>query len=175
LDKQSIIFESSPAYLIVCIILAVGFALLLYTVSHPWPKTWNRILFVGRAVLAFLLMFLLLGPIVKQINNLFEKPLFLLVYDNSASIKESNDSIKIADLEVKMKETAELLESQGYQVKTSDLSGVEIERPTFEGSMSDLGGALRKISNRYESSQVGGVVHASDGIYNEGVNPFYTY
>jgi hypothetical protein len=153
--------------------LAVGFAILLYTVSHPWTRIWNRILFVGRAVLAFLLMFLLLGPIVKQINNLFEKPLFLLVYDNSASIKESNDSVKIADLEVKMKETAELLESRGYQVKTSDLSGVEVERPTFDGSMSDLGGALRKISNRYESSQVGGVVLASDGIYNEGVSPLY--
>jgi hypothetical protein len=148
--------------------------MLLYSVSHPWPKTWNRILFVGRAALAFLLMFLLLGPIVKQINNLFEKPLFILVYDNSASIKETNDSTEIAQLEQRMKETADLLESRGYQVKTSDLSGMDVEKPSFDGSMSDLGGALKKISNRYESSQVGGVVLASDGIYNEGVSPLYT-
>lgn len=173
MDKQSVIFESSPAYLLLCLVLGIGFAFLLYTISHPWNKTWNRILFVGRATLSFLLMFLLLGPIVKQINNIFEKPLFVLMYDNSASIKETSDSTEMAALETQMKQTAILLKSKGFEVKVSDLSGTEVDEPAFTATTSDLGGALKRISNRYESSQIGGVVLASDGIYNEGVSPLY--
>ena len=131
-------------------------------------------MFVGRAVLSFLLMFLLLGPIVRQINNIFEKPLFVLMYDNSASIKETTDSTERTELEAQMKEAATLLKSKGYEVKVSDLSGMDVDKPDFTASMSDLGGALKRISNRYESSQIGGVILASDGIYNEGVSPLYT-
>ena len=40
--------------------------------------------------------------------------------------------------------------------------------------MSDLSGALKKITNRYESNQMGGVILASDGIYNEGISPLYS-
>ena len=76
MHQQNVIFESSPAYIFVCLVVAVGFAYLLYKRKHPWTKTWNRILFGARALLAFLLAFLLLGPIVKQVNNIFEKTFF---------------------------------------------------------------------------------------------------
>jgi hypothetical protein len=174
LEHQTIIFESSPAYVLVCALFGVGFAYLLYRTRHPWTKTWNRILFATRAVLAFFLMFLLLGPIVKQINNLFEKPYFVIVYDNSISVKEASDSMQIEMLESKMKETAALLRDQGYEVRITDLQGQEIETPEFNSPMSDLSGALKKIINRYESNQVGGVILASDGIYNEGISPLYS-
>ena len=160
--------------MLVCALFGVGFAYLLYRTSHPWTKTWNRILFATRAVLAFFLMFLLLGPIVKQINNLFEKPYFVIVYDNSISVKEASDSTQIEMLESKMRETAALLREKGYEVRTTDLQGQEIETPEFDSPMSDLSGALKKISNRYESNQVGGVILASDGIYNEGISPLYS-
>ncbi|HMG93808.1 MAG TPA: hypothetical protein VK589_27305, partial [Chryseolinea sp.] len=141
---------------------------------HPWTKTWNRILFTTRAVLAFFLMFLLLGPIVKQVNNLFEKPFFVIVYDNSISVKEASDSTQIELLESKIKETASLLRDKGYDVRTTDLQGQEIEAPEFNSPMSDLSGALKKITSRYESNQVGGVILVSDGIYNEGISPLYS-
>ncbi len=173
MDQQSIIFESSPAYIVICALLGGGFAFLLYRSSHPWTKTWNRILFGIRAVLAFFLMFLLLGPIVKQVNNLFEKPVFVVVYDNSISVKETVDSAKIRDLVGKITQTASMLREKGYDVKVTDLHGVEIERPDFVAHVSDLGGALKKITNRFESNQIGGVILASDGIYNEGISPLY--
>lgn len=173
MDKQSIIFESHPAYILLCVALGLGFAFLLYRASHPWSKTWNQILFGVRAVLASFLLFLLLGPIVKQINNLLEKPLFVLLYDNSASVKETSDSLIVESLRVKMNETALMLEEQGYDVKITDLSGSEIENPVFDASTSDLSGALKKISNRFEGSKIGGVILVSDGIYNEGISPLY--
>ncbi|HEX6889781.1 MAG TPA: VWA domain-containing protein, partial [Chryseolinea sp.] len=173
MEHQTIIFESSPVYVLVCVMLGIGFAYLLYRTNHPWTKTWNRILFATRAVLAFFLMFLLLGPIVKQVNNLFEKPYFVIVYDNSISVNEASDSTQIELLESKLKETASLLREKGYEVRTTDLQGQEIDAPQFDSPMSDLSGALKKVTNRYESNQIGGVILASDGIYNEGISPLY--
>jgi len=134
---------------------------------------WNRILFGARFVLAFFLMFLLLGPIVKQISNLFEKPMFLLVYDNSASVKEATDSLSRKTLEERMNANAALLRERGFDVRITNLDGLEIQKPEFTAKVSDLSGALKKISNQFESSQVGGVLLASDGIYNDGVSPLY--
>jgi len=173
LNQQRIIFDSPTGYLLVCVAIAAAIAWLLYRGSHPWTDTWNKVLFAARFVLLFFLTFLLLGPIVKQITNIFEKPVFVLVYDNSSSIRQATDTTTRVQLEQKMNALSETLSEAGYDVKISDLQGQEVTRPQFRGSYSDLSGALRRISSQYESSQVGGVLLASDGIYNEGVSPLY--
>ncbi len=173
MDRQTIIFESHPAYILLCIILGLGFAFLLYKTKHPWSRTWNKILFGVRATLASFLLFLLLGPIVKQVNNLFEKPVFVILYDNSASVKETTDSIAIRALTSKVSETSAALRDMGYDVKITDLAGSDIVIPEFNATASDLNGALKKTSNRFEGNKVGGVVLVSDGIYNEGISPLY--
>lgn len=126
-----------------------------------------------RATLASFLLFLLLGPIVKQVNNLFEKPVFVILYDNSASVKETTDSIAIRALTTKVSETSAALRDMGYDVKITDLAGSDIVIPAFNATASDLNGALKKTSNRFEGNKVGGVVLVSDGIYNEGISPLY--
>jgi hypothetical protein len=153
--------------------VAAAIAWFLYRGSHPWTDTWNKVLLAARFVLLFFLTFLLLGPIVKQITNLFEKPVFVLMYDNSASIRQTTDTTTRLQLEQKMNALSGALSEAGYDVKISDLQGSTVERPKFTGSYSDLGGALRRISSQYESSQIGGVLLASDGIYNEGISPLY--
>ena len=174
MHQQNIIFESSPAYIIVCIVVALGFALLLYKTKHPWSKTWNRILFGMRALLAFLLAFLLLGPIVKQINNIFEKPFFVVVYDNSVSVREAVDSTVRTKLQTEVNELSAALRNHGYEVKINHLEGQEIQAPDFQGERSDITGALKRIANRYEGSRIGGVALISDGIYNSGISPLYS-
>ncbi len=42
---QRLIFESSPAFIILCIAMGIGYAWLLYKNKHTWGKTTNRILF----------------------------------------------------------------------------------------------------------------------------------
>lgn len=174
MHQQNIIFESSPAYIIVCAIVALGLAFLLYKSKHPWSKLWNRILFGVRAVLAFLLAFLLLGPIVKQINNIFEKPFFIVLYDNSVSVREAVDSTVLNNVENNIKDVANVLDEKGYEVKINNLSGDEINKPNFNAENSDLTGALKRIANRYEGSRLGGVILVSDGIYNSGISPLYS-
>lgn len=173
MNQQRIIFESSPGYIALCLIVAAGLAYVLYRASHPWSEVWNKALFACRFVLLFLLTFLLLGPIVKQINNLFEKPVFLLVYDNSASVRHATDTTTRVELTRQMNTLSTALAEAGYEVKITNLQGEDVETPRFTMPSSDISGALRGISNRYESSQIGGVLLASDGIFNEGVSPLY--
>lgn len=171
---QQVVFDSSPAFLLVCLLLAIGLAWLLYRAAHPWSKTWNRILLALRALLLFMLLFLLLGPIVRQINNIFEKPLFIVVRDDSESIAAVTDSAALQSLSQQLDVTRQMLTEKGFEVVSTDLEGEPSEDERYAAAVTDLNGALRKVANRFEGRKVAGVLLASDGIYNTGVSPLYT-
>jgi hypothetical protein len=173
MNQQRIILESSPAYILVCLALALGSAFLMYQIKSPWPKTWNRILFGLRVVLAFFLMFLLLGPIVKQVNNLFEKPLLVFLYDTSSSMQEGMDSTSIRKISYELSEAIKNANEKGFDTKVNNLDGDEGSLQKLNGSTSDLSGGLKKITNQYEGRKIHAVVLVSDGIYNQGVSPLY--
>lgn len=171
---QRIIFESAPEFLIVCVVAGFAYAAIQYLkTKHPWSKGMNGLLFTFRAVLAFFLAFLLLGPIVKQISNIYEKPVFIILHDNSSSIREATDSVTRNTLHEKINETNELLNNKGYQsgihTLADDNSGFD-----YSGTSSDINGALKRIANRYEGQNVAGVILISDGIYNAGLSPLYS-
>jgi len=170
---KQIVLESSPFFVLLCMLLAVGLAFLLYRMAHPWSKTWNRILFALRAILIFLILFLLLGPIIRQITNTVEKPLFVLLYDNSSSISETSDSLTIQKLLTGIDAVAAALIDQQYEIKKTNLTGEEIQIPVFSGTSTDLNDAIRKIANQHEGRKLAGVVLVSDGIYNTGASPLY--
>ena len=157
-----------------CLAVAVGYAFLLYNSKHPWSGTLNKILFGGRTILVFLLAFLLLGPVIRQINNLYEKPVFVILQDNSVSVKETTDSVSLKSLQQSLSEIKSSLNNAGYETFQKDLSGEDAGVVKFNEPVSDLQGALRKISNQYEGQSIAGVVLVSDGIYNSGLSPLYT-
>src|SRR5689334_4608588 len=104
-QHQRIIFESSPVFVIVCALAGLVYAgVLYYKVRHPWSKWVNGLLFGGRAVLVFLLCFLLLGPIVRQIHNILEAPVYVFLQDNSASLAEAVDSVTREKVEAGVRE-----------------------------------------------------------------------
>lgn len=170
---KSITLESSPAFILVCLAISVGYGFLLYTSKHPWTKTINRILFAGRVSLVFLLCFLLLGPIIRQINNVLEKPVFVVLQDNSVSVKETTDSISRSELNGSLMKLKQSLFENGYDVAHKSLSGDDATQIVFDAPTSDIHGALRKITNQYEGKSIGGVLLLSDGIYNTGLSPLY--
>ncbi|HZI25429.1 MAG TPA: VWA domain-containing protein, partial [Chryseolinea sp.] len=173
MNLKSIVLESSPAFILLCIAVSIGYGFLLYRSKHPWSKNLNRILFAARIVLVFLLTFLLLGPIIRQINNILEKPVFVILQDNSMSVKESTDSVSLNALKNSVNTLKESLDDNGFEVSFQNLSGEESDQIVFNASSSDLQGALRKISNQYEGKTVGGVLLLTDGIYNTGLSPLY--
>lgn len=173
---RRVILESAPEFIVVCLLIGLAYAGIQYyrTRQQPWSKSINWLLFGLRAFLTFFLAFLLLGPIVKQIHNLFEKPHFILLYDNSASVKQGTDSTLLNRTQQQLANTAESLKEKGYDVSTNTLQEEDVNDITFTATNSDIQGALRKISNRYEGQNVAGVVLVSDGIYNSGLSPLYS-
>lgn len=170
---EEIIFESHPGFIILCLALAAGYAALLYRVKNPWSKTLNWILFSLRAVLVFILAFLLLSPVIKQINNIFEKPVFVILQDNSISIKETTDSVLRNSLVSTITNLRSQLDEKGNEATLKDLSGNNVENIKFEYTNSDIQGALRKIINQYEGRSITGVLLISDGVYNSGLSPLF--
>ena len=172
---QRIIFESAPEFIVLCLVAGLAYASIQYIrMKQPWSKTINALLFSSRAILVFFLAFLLLGPIVKQINNLFEKPLYIVLHDNSASIKAAIDSASLHSIETKVTETKERLTAKGYEATVQNLSDQELTTFQYDASVSDLNGALKRIASRYEGRNVAGVILVSDGIYNSGLSPLYS-
>ncbi|MEJ0054940.1 MAG: hypothetical protein WDN75_04415 [Bacteroidota bacterium] len=165
---QRLIFEYSPVYFLLCLALGVGYALLLYSSKYTWSKSLNRALFALRAVLATTLLLLLLGPILKQTENMFEKPTVVFLVDNSRSIKETADSARVLTA---LRQADAALKKNNRETEWSSLTGSS-DSIYFNGSSSDLASALRETINRYEGKNLAGIVLASDGIYNNGVLSF---
>lgn len=170
---QRVILESSPVFVLFCLAISIGYGFLLYKSKHPWTKTINWILFAGRTTLVFLLSFLLLGPIIKQINNILEKPVFVVLQDNSVSVKETTDSTSLKSLSTSVNLLKESLSGNGYDVAHKSFSDDDAQQIQFNAPTSDIQGALRKIANQYEGKSIGGVLLLSDGIYNSGLSPLY--
>lgn len=168
---KHLIFESSPVFVVGCVLLGFGYAALLYRVKYTWSKNVNQGLFVLRAVVVALLCFLLIGPILKLTNNIFEKPSLVFILDNSMSLRDKVDSLKIQN---ELAEQTKQLQAQGYDVAWRDLNGVEIKKIKLENKSSDLNGALRETVSDYEDKNLAGVILLTDGIYNSGVSPLYS-
>ncbi|MBX2964676.1 MAG: hypothetical protein KF845_00925 [Cyclobacteriaceae bacterium] len=169
---KHIVFESSPGFMLLCLVAGVGYAWLLYTSKHPWGIGLNRALFVVRAVTVFLLTFFLLGPIIRHAQNTYEKPVFVLLQDNSLSVKESTDSVVRNQLEDKVHHLQSALADKGYEAVVMNLSGDGFDK-AFEAPATNVHEALRAITNRYEGRNVAGTLFVSDGIYNTGLSPAY--
>jgi len=170
-DMQRLIFESSPAFVLLCVLLGISYAFLLYRVKHPWSKKVNQLLFALRAVVVSLLSFLLIGPILKFTQNDFEKPEVVLLVDNSTSLKEVVDSTKLqSDLNVLTSQ----LKEQGYEVAFKDFSANEFKKIKLDERTSDLNGVLKNTVANYEGKNLSSIILFTDGIYNSGSSPLYS-
>jgi len=168
---QRLIFESSPAFIILCIAIGIGYAWLLYRTKHTWGQNTNRILFVVRALAVAVAAFLLIGPILKLTTNQFEKPGVVFLVDNSQSVGEVLGAEKQTQLVNNLTTQSKALEDAGYQVEVRGLDGPDTKAQT---ATSDIHGALRSITADYEGKNLAGIVLASDGVYNSGPSPLYT-
>src|SRR5687767_7328991 len=113
---QRLIFEYSPAFILLCLAAGIGYAWVLYTSKHSWGKGVNNILFFVRALCVSLLAFMLVGPIIKLTRNLFEKPTIVFLLDNSLSVRESLDSTQRNKLVTDIRTHAQTLAGKEFEV-----------------------------------------------------------
>jgi hypothetical protein len=171
LSQQRLLFEFSPWWIPACMAVGALYAWVMYQTQHPWSKAVNRRLMAGRAVFVSVLAFLLLGPLLKLIYNELEKPVWVLLVDDSRSVGEALPARAISELKTTLAALPPALEAAGYAVETRTLSGND--SLLFTHPSSGLSGALSEVMSDYEGRNLAGIVLVSDGLYNQGSSPLY--
>lgn len=123
---------------------------------------------------SFLLIgFLLLKPVVRTIKKDINKPIVFFIQDNSSSIQLASDSLLINN--VYPQKVKELLKKLGKNYNVEKLSfGDTVSNNlsfTFNESTSDFSSVFSLFSTQYYNQNIGAIILATDGIYNQGTNP----
>ena len=168
---QRFFFEQSPLLIIPCLLLAGFFSWYLYRSTNPWGKNINRLLTGLRFISIFILLVLLLGPVLKLVLNQTDKPVIVLLVDDSRSIA-LRDTLKAKQLLENIKKSKTNLQEVGYAVQVRGLDG-KLDPSEFKAGASDLSGALRKTETDLDGENLSAIVLISDGIFNNGVSPLY--
>lgn len=167
-----LLLDVSPAWAIVCAFAALAYASLLYYRNPaPWTPTINRLLFAIRWLVVFVLALLLLGFMIRHTENQYEKPVFIILADNSASLRHSMDSSQRRAIADRLYSLQQDLLSRNFEAPLMGLRGKELTEVEFNEQGSNLSDALRLAAERFEGRRLEGVLFLSDGIYTTGLSP----
>ena len=179
MQQVQLLFENSPWWILLCLLVGALYGLLLYVRGNrfrhtAWGKPINYGLLALRFLLVSLLCFLVIGPFIKQIKNTIEPPVVVIAVDNSASVVAVLDSAQLVRLRQQVDSTAGALQKAGYTAEIRDFESlIPLDSLRFDHPSTNLEGALRAIDSDYEGRNVASVVLFSDGIYNQGTSPTY--
>jgi hypothetical protein len=119
-----------------------------------------------------ILAFLLLSPVLKYLQNKEEKPMIAFIQDNSASEKVG---FKKTDSIAYRKDVLNLIDElkKDYNVKEFSFGNQLSDslKFKFNEQSTDISSALELVMTTLESNNLGGIILASDGIYNKGASP----
>ncbi len=174
--KSELIFQSSPWFILLCLLAGGVYSFLLYQKKSNFTTLQNRLLAVARGILVALLAFLLVNPLLRSNKTSIEKPTVVLAIDNSASMAKGGEE-KINVLKANLQKLIKAIESKGNNVEIKTLSETDVNGDInslkFNEKTTDLSGLLAGIKNNYEGRNLTDVILVSDGIANSGVSPTY--
>jgi hypothetical protein len=173
---------SYPAWCIIfCLLLGAGYAAVLYYRDRTFDEssTQSRWFKWGMAAFRFLVVTiiaaLLLSPFIRYRNTKTYKPIVAILQDNSESIR---NSFKGGDSLAYFKKLQQLTDklSSKYDVVTYAF-GNELKKTSdfpLTSKVTNISDAIENINDLYYNQNLGAVIIASDGIYNQGINPVYS-
>ncbi|TAE84806.1 MAG: hypothetical protein EAY81_07190 [Bacteroidetes bacterium] len=165
----------------ICILLAFAGSWFLYR-NNPlkldgrWKKQLNWALFAFRFFVLFILSFLLLGPLLNLVSTKTQKPIIVYAIDNSQSILLGHDAVSLKETFSKHFEKIQTDLGSDYEV-VPYLMGSNLSigaNPSFSDKESHLSGLFSALKDKYDNSNLGGIILATDGLYNKGENPLQT-
>ena len=174
----TVITELPLWFSFLCIVLGIFYAGLLYRRENQFeevPRWQKRLMAVCRGVLVAVLSFLLLSPMVRSITREVEKPVIIVAQDNSQSIINTKDS---ASFRKSYSENLnKLINDLGinYEVRTYSFGDKVKDQINYDftDKETNFSALYDQLNVQYTNRNVGAVVLASDGLYNEGSNPVY--
>ncbi len=174
--KSELIFQSSPWFILLCLIVGGLYSFVLYQNKKNFSKKQNLVLAIVRGLLVSLLAFLLLNTLLRKNKSTIEKPIVVLAIDNSSSMTHGGQA-KIEALNKNLQQLKESIEAKGASVEIQSLDEEaetqNISDIKFSKKRSDLSQMLANIKSSYEGRNLTDVILVSDGITNEGISPTY--
>ena len=175
---MKLLLNSPLWYVLLCIAIAGLGAFLLYRKDRNLAELstlWKRVLAALRFLSLFFLAFLLLEPLLEYSKKKVEKPIIVLAHDNSESMVFANDSVVVKSQLEESYNSLKAKLSADYEVVSYSVGDKVSENPTFDfkDKQTNLSEFFTEIQNRYYNRNLGGIVLASDGIYNSGGNPVF--
>ncbi|MFO7869325.1 MAG: hypothetical protein R6U95_08525 [Bacteroidales bacterium] len=175
---MNIIAEYSLWFILLFVLCAIGGAYVLYRKDSSFKEASRfvrSVLFTARAIVIFSVLVLLLGIYADIFNVSVEKPLLVVLQDNSQSVTVNKDaSFYEEEYALKMDSVVQEL-SEEYEVYPYSFGENvnHLQDYSFTEKETDIAGALEHVSQQFFTRNVGAVVLASDGIYTRGNNPAY--
>jgi hypothetical protein len=158
-----------------CLLLGLLYAWLMYRQPVNLGNKFRYALFAVRALAVFIISLLLLAPMVKSVSYKPEKPLVLILQDNSESIKlfpspNNNGSDLMGALDKVRSALGDNYEVHEFNFDKTLNNGLSNK---FNGKQTDISAALRQLNERFINQNIGAIVLATDGLYNQGSDPQY--
>jgi hypothetical protein len=178
--NSALSFEYSLWWLPVFALVAILYAYLLYKrdlkqVESPLYK-YAKFLATFRFLLIFFILVLLLNPFLKTKKIITQKPIIVMMADNSESVKNGfkikNDTAIFISAFNKLSEKL----SSKYDVRLYTL-GETLKQESlnsFTAKSTNFSEAFESLNDAFYNQNLGAVILASDGIFNQGINPLYT-
>lgn len=158
---------------LIAIILSLGAGYWVYladkrrAVPYPWLTS------LLRSLVVFFTLLLILVPTIIITKNVVEKPIVLLLQDDSRSIANAlgKDSAayrtSMQALTQKLSDKYKVVQwGFGNTVKSDSLFG-------YHQQATDISSALARAQEFFGMQNLGAVVLATDGRFNQGMNPLY--
>jgi len=174
-----IIIDYSYWWFLLFAFVAIVYSFILYRKDKNLSeikKTIVYILKLLRFTVVFILLTLLLNPLFKSNKKNTEKPIIVILQDNSSSVIYNKDSAfyKKDYLENLHKLKQTLNNNYETVLYTFGSKAEKNEKINFNETKTNIVSALNKIKDLYINRNLGAIILASDGIYNSGANPeFY--
>ncbi len=173
------VFSYHPSWLFLVISIALLGAFLLYYNTKVWidlSKKWIWLLAAFRFISLFFIGMLLLGIILKKLDNQRQKPIAFILHDQSESIVQTKDSTFyrsgfLRDLERLKKQLDSKFEVVASGFSENILSNID---SNYSYKVTNISNTINQIYDQYANQNIGAIILSSDGIYNSGQNPIYT-
>jgi hypothetical protein len=168
-------FQYPAWYLIFCALLGAAYAATLYYKDKTFREqspTLNRALGILRWLSGTLLAALLLTPILKSTETEIKKPVVVLAQDVSESIGtvvKDTPQYK-GNFEALAKALGDKYDVKQYAFGEKTREGVDF---SFKDKLTNASDLLKNVYDLYSNQNLGALIIATDGIYNEGSNPLY--
>jgi hypothetical protein len=174
-----LISEHSLWWLCLVFVVALSLSIWLYRKKKTWEETPRGIvalMFSLRLISLFLLGALLIKPLLNIPNTHFYKSQLLILQDQSKSILNNQDSLAYTQAyNQKLNEFTDALKASEIPYKLYGFADSisSQNKIVFDKTASNISEAIKHVNDINTSEHIGGILLLSDGIYNQGEDPYY--